>query len=71
MVATLGSFYHGEGSLPVQGICTRYRGGPARACWGQNNRSVAQPTEYFCGGAQGIGTFPGKHWAVRCRTKPL
>jgi hypothetical protein len=47
MVATLTSIYHGEESLPIQGLCARYRGRPARARWGQNNRSVAQPAEYF------------------------
>jgi hypothetical protein len=66
MVATLTSIYCGEESLPTQGICASYRGHPARARWGQNNRSVAQPAEYFCRGARVIETFPGKYWAVRC-----
>jgi hypothetical protein len=71
MVATLTSIYHGEESLPVQGTCARYRSHPARARWGQNNRSVAQPAEYFRGGDRPIGTFPGTHWAVRCRATTL
>jgi len=72
MVATLTSIYRGEESLPIQGICARYRGHPAaRACWEQNNRSVAQTAEYFREGARAIGTFSGKHWAVRCRATAL
>ena len=66
MVATLGSIYHGEESLPIQGICARCRGRPARARWEQINRSVAQPAEYFCGDARAIGTFSGIYWAFRC-----
>ena len=54
MVATPTSIYHDEESLPIQGICARYRGRPARARWGQNNRSVAQPAKYFRGGARVI-----------------
>jgi len=68
MVGTLTSIYRGEESLPIQGICARYHGRPARACWGQYSRSVAQPAEYFRGEARAIGTFPGKRWAVRYRT---
>jgi len=71
MVRTLTSVYLGGESLPIQGICARYRGRPARSRWGQNNRSVAQPAEYFCGGARAMGTFPGKHWAVCCRATAL
>jgi hypothetical protein len=71
MVATLTSIYHSEESLSIQRICAMYRGRPARARWGQNNRSVAQPAEYFRGGAQAIGTFSGTHWAVRCRATAL
>ena len=41
MVATPTSVYIGEESLPIRGICTGYRGRPARAPWGQNNRSAA------------------------------
>ena len=69
MVETLTSIYHGEESLSIQGIRARYRCRLARARRGQNNRSVAQPTEYFCGGARAIEIYPGKHWAVRCRAK--
>jgi hypothetical protein len=32
------SIYYAEESPPVQGICAGYRGRPARARWGQNNR---------------------------------
>ena len=71
MVATLTSIYRGEESLSIQGICARCRHRSARARWEQNNRSVCQPTEYFRGGARAIGTFSGKHWAVRCRTAAL
>ena len=71
MVETLTSIYRGEGSLPMQGIWAKYRGRPARARWGLNNRSVAQPTECFHGGARAIGTFPGKHRAIRCRATAL
>ena len=71
MVATPTSIYHGEESLPIRDIGARYRGRPAGAHWGQNNRSVAQPAEYFRVGAQAIGTFSGKHWAVRCRATAL
>ena len=60
------TIYRGENSLPIQGICARYRSRPARARREQNNRSVAQPEEYFCGKARAIGTFSGEHWAVRC-----
>ena len=73
MVATLASIYRSEGSLFIQGYCTRYCGSLARARWGQNNGSVAQPTEYFRGRARlgAIGTFPGEHWEVRCRARAL
>ena len=64
MVGSLTSIYHGEESLPIQGIWARYRGRPARTCWGQNNRSIAQPAEYFRKGTRAIGTFSGKHCAV-------
>jgi hypothetical protein len=49
MVATLTSIYRSEESLSIQGIRARYRGRPARARWGQNNRSVAQAAEYIEG----------------------
>jgi hypothetical protein len=65
MVGTLTSIYRSEKSLRMQGICARYRGRPERARWGQNRR-VSNPAEYFRGGARGIGTCRGKHWAVRC-----
>src|SRR5882757_9760032 len=68
MVAILPSIYCSEESLSIRGICARYRGHPARARRGQNNGSVAWPAECFRDGARAIGTFPGKHWAVRCRT---
>ena len=71
MVATLTSIYRGEEPLPIQGIRARYRGHPARARWEQDNRSVAQPGEYFREGAQAIGTFSGKDWAVRCGATTL
>src|SRR6266403_2893508 len=69
MVATLTSVYRGEETLPMQEICARYCGCIARACWGQNNRSIAERAKYFCGEARAIGTFSGKYQAVRCRTK--
>jgi hypothetical protein len=71
MVAAFPSFYGDEESLPMQGICTWYCGRPARARWGQNNRSVAQLAEYFRGGARAIGSLSGKHWAIRCRATTL
>ena len=71
MVGTLTSIYRGGESLSIEGIRARYRGSPARARWEQNNRSVAWPAEYFRGGARAIGTFSGKHWAVRCRATAL
>ena len=61
MVGTLTSIYRSEESLPLQGICARYRGRHARARWDQNNRGVVLPAEYFRGGARAIGTFSGKH----------
>ena len=39
-----------------------------RSRWGQYDRSVPQPAEYFLGEAPGIGTCAGRHWEVRCRT---
>ena len=66
MVATLTSIYRGEKSLPIRGICARYRGGPARINRWQNNGSSALPAEYFRKGVRAIGTFSEKHWAVRC-----
>jgi hypothetical protein len=71
MVGTLTPIYRGEESLLIQGIRARYRGRPGRARWGENNRSVTQPAEYFRGGARAIGTFPGRHWAVCCRATAL
>ena len=47
MVATLTSLYHGEESLPIQGICAKHRGRPEGARWGQNYRSFSQPGEYI------------------------
>ena len=55
VAASLTSIYRGEESLPIQGICARYRDRPARAGWGHNNRSVTQPAEYLHGGARTIG----------------
>ena len=69
MVATLTTIYRGEESLRMQGIFARYRGRHARARWGQNNRSVAQPAKYFRGGARAIDA--GKHCAVHCRATAL
>jgi hypothetical protein len=63
--------YRCEESLSMQGIWARYHGRPARTRWCQNNRSVAQPAEYFRGKSPALGNFPGKHWAVRCRTTAL
>ena len=71
MVATLTSLYHGEESLPIQGICARHRGRPEGARWGQNYRSFAQPGEYIRGGNRGVGNFHGKNWAARCRPTAL
>ena len=71
MVATLTSIYRGEKSLPFQGVCTRYCGRSARACRRQINKIIAQPAEYFHGGAWAIGTFPGKPWAVLYRAATL
>ena len=71
MASTLTSIYRGEEYLRIKGICARYRSRPARAHWCQNNRRVAQPAEYFCGGARlgVIETFPEKLWTVRrCAT---
>ncbi|KAF8495476.1 hypothetical protein F5888DRAFT_1907803, partial [Russula emetica] len=56
--------------LPIQGICARYRGRPARARRGQNNRSVAQPAKYFRGAASSRA-IAGKHCAVCCRSTAL
>ena len=39
----------------------------ARARWGQSDRSVAHPTEYFLGGTAIIGTGPGGHSTGCCR----
>ena len=44
-----------------------YRTCPARARWGQSDRSVARPREYFLGGGPAIGTCPGGHSRGRCR----
>ena len=71
MVGTLTSIYHGEESLSIQAICARYRGRPARARWEQNNRSLAQPAEYFREGTRAIRTFSGKHSAVHCLSTAL
>jgi hypothetical protein len=71
MVTTLTSIYRSVEPLPTQGICARYRGRPARARWGRNYRSVAEPAEYSREGARAIGTFPGKHWAVCCRATAI
>ena len=70
MIAALTSIYRCEESLSVQGICARYRGRPTRTRRCQNNRSVAQSPEYFRGDPT-VGTFPRKHWAIRCRMTAL
>src|SRR5258707_5384374 len=69
MVGTVTSIYRGEESPPTQGSCASYRGHPARARGGQNNRSFALPAEYFCARVRvrATETFSGTHWAVRCR----
>ena len=41
---------------------------PARAHWGQNDRGVAHPTEYFPGGTRAIEICPGRYWTVCCHT---
>ena len=71
MVGTLTSIYHGEESLPIQAICARYRGRPARARWRQNNRILAQPAEYSRERTRAIRTFSGRHWAVYCLSTAL
>ncbi len=48
MVGTFTPISRGKGSLSIQGLCPRYRGRPARNRW---DRGVAQPAEYFRGGA--------------------
>ena len=63
MAGTITPIYRCEESLPIRGICATYRACPARARWGQNDRSVAHPAEYFLGGAPAIGTCPGRHWS--------
>jgi hypothetical protein len=45
-----------------------YRARPARARRGKSDRSVTRPADSFLGGATPIGTCPGSHWAVCCRT---
>jgi hypothetical protein len=66
MVGAFTPFYGREESLLMQGICATYRACPARARWGQNDRSVTHPTEYTLGGTPAIGTCPGRHSAARC-----
>ena len=61
MVAILTSIDRGGKSLFIQGACPSCRACPARARWGQNNRSVTQSAEYFHGGAQATGTFSEVH----------
>jgi hypothetical protein len=41
---------------------------PAGTCRGQNDRSVAHPGEYFLGGISAVGTSPGRHRKVCCRS---
>ena len=58
MVATLTLIYRGGGYLYISeefapGIAVSLQ----NLVGGQNNRSVAQPAEYFCGGARAVGTF--------------
>ena len=69
MVGTFAFVCRGEVSVPIHGIWHRSR--PERARWGQNNRSVSQPAEYFRGGAQAIRAFSEKYWTVCCRTTAL
>ena len=66
MAGTITPIFRREESLPMQGICVTYRTCPARARWGQDDRSAAYPAEYILGGTPGIGTYPGGHSAVRC-----
>src|SRR6267154_1379212 len=58
------SIYCCEESLRVRAICATYRACAAEARWGRNDRSVAQITEYFPGGAPAIRTCPRRHWRV-------
>ena len=51
-----------------RGLCAVHRVCSARARWGQDDGSVAHPTKPFPGGTQTIGTCPGRHWEVHCRT---
>src|SRR5713226_7053157 len=66
MVGTIMSIYCGEKPLSNQDMCPRYHGCPARACG--HNRSLVQPAEYFCGGAQAMRTFSGTYWEVHFYT---
>jgi F-box-like len=66
MAATITPFHIHEKPLPIRGDCATYRSCPARARWGQSDRSVARPREYFLGGGSAIGTCPGGHSAGRC-----
>ena len=67
MAATIATVRHCEESLLIQGVRATYYAFPARACRGKDDRSVAQPAEYFLGGAGDVRTCPGRHSAVRCQ----
>jgi hypothetical protein len=56
-----------EESLLMSGICATHHPCPARARWGQDDRSVAHLAEYIRGGAPRIGIYLGRHSAVCCR----
>ena len=67
MATTVAPVYIREEPLPIRGDCATYRACAARARWGQSDRSVARPREYFLGGGPAIGTSPGGHSTGRYR----
>ena len=56
VAGTITPIYCCEGSVPIQESCSTYRACPARACWGQDNRSVAHFAEYFLEGREPSGS---------------
>jgi hypothetical protein len=56
-----------EEPLSIQENWATYHSCTSRVlCW-RNASSIAFPAECILGGGQAIGTYPGSHWATRCR----
>jgi hypothetical protein len=66
MAGSFTSIHQCKKSLLIPGIDAIYRSRPARARWGQSDRSITCPAASLLG-VPPVGTCAGSHWEVRRR----